>query len=168
VGRLPGKGKGELKVEGHASLYVTGVLESADPGMADGAEAMMLEMVRLFDSQREKSRAVMGPALEQVKQSLATDAQAPQPMKSAVARANLDKLMDPRGEYDALRKSVKVVRAGTSVHFEMTFPEGMVHRYARFDQGFVAVATVGVLAAVAIPGFVKYQEAARHMRALEP
>jgi type IV pilus assembly protein PilA len=100
----------------------------------------------------------MEGALKEVQAALDADPDAPGRMKSAVAGADAERLLDPRGEYAAIRKSIKIERNGKVVTGELTIPEAQVRRFAQIDQGMLTtVATVGVLSAIAIPNYMKYQ-----------
>lgn len=158
VVQVPLQGKGELVLEGHGALRMAGRFEPSDPKLADVAEKTLQELLQKADEQREKSKKVMAGALAQVKESLDADPDAPARMKTAVGGARADKLLDPRGEYEAIRSSVKVGRAGKVVTAELTIPEGQVRRAVQLDSGLLTTAaTVGVLSAIAIPNFIKYQ-----------
>ncbi len=154
---MPGMGKGELLIDGHSSLTVSAVVNTADPKMAEQLEKMANEGLKALDESREKTRKVMGPALEQTKQALASDAEAPQVMKAAASRLTLDTLLDPKGEYAALRQSLKVARNGAEVKGELTVPESQLKRFTQGGSMMTAVAVSGIAAAVAIPNFMKYQ-----------
>jgi type II secretory pathway pseudopilin PulG len=163
--RVPSQGSGELRVEGHGALKVSGAFEPSDSKVADLTEKALREGLKMVDAQREKTRAAMTTALGEVQQSMAADADAPSKLKGAVAAATLERILDPRGEYEALRKSMQIGRKGTVITAEVTFSEDQVKRYARLDGQLTGVAMIGVLSAVAIPNFVKYQCRARQSEA---
>jgi type IV pilus assembly protein PilA len=155
---VPAQGRGELLVEGHGELRVSGTFEPEDPKLAETVEEGAKKLLQMADAQRAKSRLLLAGALKEVQASVAADAEAPDRMKSAVAGATAEQLLDPRGEYAAIRRSVRITRDGKAVRGELTVPEDQVRRFARIDQGMVTtVATVGILSAIAIPGFIKYQ-----------
>jgi Tfp pilus assembly protein PilE len=157
VARMPGMGKVKVTIEGRGPVKVAAGVETEDPAMAQQFEAGIQAGLKALDEQADKRKAVMARALGEVKGSIEKDAEAPPKMKQAVAAATTEKLLDPRGEYDAMRKSIKVVRAEKRVDVELTISEAQVKRYARIDQGMTTVAATGILAAIAIPNFIKYQ-----------
>ncbi|BDG04210.1 type IV pilin protein [Anaeromyxobacter oryzae] len=157
LARAPKLGRVELTIEGQAALRVGARIESEDPAAAAQLEKQLEAVLQRADVQREKSRRVMASALEEVKGSVARDPEAPDRMKAAVAGATVERLVDPRGEWAALRNSIQVARTGNTVTAELTIPEAQVRRVARLDQGMTTVATIGILSAIAIPNFVKYQ-----------
>lgn len=155
---VPGQGRGELLVEGHGDVRVSGTFEPEDPALAGTVEEKAKKLLEAADMQRSRSRLVMAGALKEVQAALDADADAPDRMKSAVAGADAERLLDPRGEYAAIRKSIKIERKGKVVTGELTIPEAQVRRFAQIDQGMLTtVATVGVLSAIAIPNYMKYQ-----------
>jgi len=146
--RLPRVGRVELTIEGRGALRFAGRLEADDPAMAEqlkkGLDAALLQL----DLQAERRRRVMSEALTQVKGSIGKDPEAPGRMKGAVAGATTETVLDPRGEYAALRRSIRVARDGKALSAELTLPEGQVRRIAQFDQSLTTAGVVGVLAAV--------------------
>jgi len=157
LAKAPGFGRVEATVEGKAALKVSGRLEPEDPAVAQQVEAGILEGLKELDAQAEKRRAVMATALGEVKGSVEKDPEAPARLKTAAAAATAEKILDPRGEYAALRSSFKVARADKALTLELTIPEGQVRRFAQLDAGLTTVGTVGILSAIAIPNFIKYQ-----------
>jgi type IV pilus assembly protein PilA len=155
--RMPGVGKVELSVEGRGALRVAGALEADDPAMAEQVERTIQEGLKQLDGEGEKRRAVMAKALVEVQGALGKDAETPAALKGAASGATAEKLLDPRGELAALRSSFRVARSGKSLTAELTVPEAQVRRFSAVDPGMTMVATTGILAAVAIPNFIKYQ-----------
>jgi type II secretory pathway pseudopilin PulG len=156
-GLLPQLGKVELTVEGAGALRVAGSVQPDSPAIADGLEKGIRAGLQELDAQAEKRRAVTERALGELKGSVGKDPEAPSRLRGAVAGATVDMVLDPTGDYAALRKSVQVARQGQTVTAEVTVPEGQVRRLVRFDGGMTTVAMVGILSAIAIPNFVKYQ-----------
>ncbi len=157
LARAPGLGRVEATMEGKGALKVSGRFEPDDPAVVQQVEGAIQEGLTALDAQTEKRRAVMARALEEVKGSLEKDPETPGKLKSAAAAATAEKILDPRGEYASLRSSCKVARADKALTLELTIPEGQVQRLAQLDAGLTTVGTIGVLSAIAIPNFIKYQ-----------
>jgi type IV pilus assembly protein PilA len=155
---VPLQGRGELTIEGRGALRVAGVFEPENKQLAEEAEQAMKKALAALDGQRDQSRKVMAGALQEVQTSIASDPDAPGRMKSAVKAATVEQVIDPQGDYAAIRKSIKIERKDRTLTAEVIVPEGLVKRYARTDPGVMtSVAMVGVLSAIAIPNFLKYQ-----------
>jgi hypothetical protein len=132
-------------------------LTTENPLMAVQLEAALTEGLRKLDERQARNRERVGESLADEQQALAADADAPAALKSAAAQMTLDKLLDREGNYAALRGSVKVARAGGELSAEMRIPEGVLQNIARGGSLTSTAAMVGVLAAIAIPNFVKFQ-----------
>jgi type IV pilus assembly protein PilA len=157
AGRWGNVGTLDLSAEGRGALRIAGSFEPADPANVEPMEKALRAGLDALDIQAEKRRLVMARAVDEVKGAIGKDPEAPAGLKAAAAAATPERVLDPRGEYAALRQSIKVGRAGKALTMELTVPEAQVQRAARLDQGLTTVATIGVLSAIAIPNFLKYQ-----------
>lgn len=152
----PGLGKGEASVEGRGPLKVAVKVEGEQAELVAGLEKAVNEALSQMDQARAMTRTTMQPTLDGAKTALAADAEAPAGMKKAAAALTLDQLLDPNGTYVAVRQSMKVSRLDRTISAEMTIPDSQIT--ALTDSGaLVGVAVVGILAAVAVPNFIKFQ-----------
>lgn len=154
---VPGLGRGELDATGRAGVDVRAFVESARPREAAKLERLALEGLRKMDERRERMRAALAPQLAATRAAVAADPQAPERVRAAAAGLTVERLLDRTGHYDEVRRSMVVRRDGTRVTFSLSVPEPLVRDAAESGDLMVTVAVVGILAAIAIPNFIKFQ-----------
>ena len=169
---VPLMGKAELSLSGTTSVKLAATVTTEDEKLAQTLEKTANEYLARLDQSRARMRTIIAPELKSTKAALARDPEAPAGLKSVTAGMTLDQLLDPAGTYRALRQSIHVARQKERVAVEVTFPEPMVRQLTQGSGALVSVAVAGVLAAVAVPNFLKFQcrakqaEAKANLRAL--
>ena len=157
---MPDNGKGDLvlqTVQGSDALRLSLAVQAAKPRMAAALEKSLNDGLAQLDESRARSRAVLKPVLTSTRQALATDPKAPAGTKKAAASLTMDTLLDPSGDYTAMRKSIKIARKESNLTAEVTFPENQIHSLTRGGTMTTLVMASGVLSAIAIPNFIKFQ-----------
>jgi type IV pilus assembly protein PilA len=157
------EGQASLRVTGRDAVQLVARLEGGTPRGVAGLEGVVKKALDAWDAHEEKKRARIGAALGEVRQTLAQDATAPAELKEAARTLTVEQVVDEDGHWAQLRKSVQGVATEGAFTVSLTLPEGMVKDVAEQvnSGGAMAVSTVGILAAIAIPNFVKFQSRAK-------
>jgi type II secretory pathway pseudopilin PulG len=153
-----------LTLDGQAALELRAELQTDNAMMLAQLEGVLRDNLQKLDERRARSGEAMAPEMQSTTAKLAADPDAPAPLKRAAEKLTLEQVMDPRGVYAPIRKSVQIARAGNSLTAQLTLPAPLVHDFSHGNMA-VAAAVVGVAAAIAIPNFLKFQCRARQTEA---
>ncbi len=154
---IPALGQGTLSVSGTSSVQLAAMVAPADEGLAKTLESTAKDYLAKLDQTRAKTRSTLAPELKATQAALAQDPKAPASLKATAASMTVDRLLDPDGNYGELRKSVLVERKGNRVSLALTVPAKVVRQFVKPSGLMTTVAVGGILAAIAIPNFLKYQ-----------
>ncbi len=154
---LPPFGQAELTLAGHAGLKLRAELRADSPLAAEKVEQVLRQGLQKLDEAHERTRAVFGPVLEGSQRAVASDAEAPPSLKASTAALTLERLLDRDGHYAAVRKSISISRSGGALTAELGLPEPLIREVTSGSSLLPAVAVAGVLAAIAVPNFIKFQ-----------
>jgi type II secretory pathway pseudopilin PulG len=157
---VPTFGRGDLVTEWNNGLRLSGQIVTAQPKMAEALERGLREGLQKMDAQRAEMKGQFEPLLQSTRQNLAKDPEAPPGLKAAAEKLTVDRIVDPDGFYGEFRKTIVVSRTDNQLGVEATIPEATVLRMQRQSGVFLTTATVGVLAAIAIPNFFKFKQRA--------
>lgn len=153
---VPGQGSGDVVIEWAKGLRLAGRVELMDQELASKLESEAKEALKKLDEGREELKQAVAPTLQQTQKALAEDAAAPPSVKRAAEGLTIDKLLDPGSSYAAVRSSIQFSRTDKVFLAEVTFPESQVRQVTGGSGLMAGVAVAGLLAAVAIPNYVKY------------
>ncbi|HSP81617.1 MAG TPA: hypothetical protein VLQ93_24065, partial [Myxococcaceae bacterium] len=157
------QGRGRLALTGRDAVLLTVRVEGTQPRMVASLDSMVKKLVEEYDAREEKKRARIAAALDEVREALAKNPEAPVELKQTASTLTVEQVVDEKGYGAKLRESLQTMATQDTYTLHLTVPEALVEETAEQlgGGGLVMVGTVGVLAAVAIPNFVKYQARAK-------
>jgi hypothetical protein len=148
---LPTVGSGDIVLDWKAGVHFALNLHTGKPDMATKIESELQGMLKKTDDRHEQTRALFTPIVEATKRGLAADKDAPPALQQVASRLTVDTVLDPQGDYQAFRQSIKMAHTGGDVSVEATVQEITVKRLLKAEFGLVAATVVGLVAAVAVP-----------------
>lgn len=153
------QGTANLFIRGKERLALFASVESQSPMLLRRAEQVVNEQVAKYDERRASQRQLLTETLARMKAQLEADPQAPARMKQIASALTPDKVIDPHGYWQQTRASLKTEQVGQRYSVSLVVPVAAVEELQRSleDGGGTSVAVVGVLSAIAIPNFVKFQ-----------
>ncbi|MBI5547476.1 MAG: hypothetical protein HY901_26640 [Deltaproteobacteria bacterium] len=153
-------GQAKISVQGAGalefSMQVTGLL----PNMAEQLEKSVRDALSKYDAHRLATRQLLERALQETNARMAGDALAPAGLKAALAKTTPESITDRHGDVTQIRESLQIEHLERGMALRFTIPESTLKRTVASlsgSGGTVTIATVGVLAAIAVPNFIKYQ-----------
>lgn len=155
---LGSTGRGRLAFTGRDSIRMALNLEGVaakDVGMID---ALVKKALTDYDAHQAEVRQRIAAGLTEVQRALAQDAAAPASLKQASTGLTAERVVDEKGYWAQTRQSLQVSSTQDSFSLALTFPAGAVKDVAeQMSTGGTTVALVGVMAAIAIPNFMKFE-----------
>lgn len=158
----------DMGAQGRASLAFTGRdavrlamrVEGTQPRAVSSIDRVVTKFLRDYDTREVEKRERIAQALSEVQAALAQDTTAPAELKASARTLTVEQVVDEKGYWAQLRKSVQVENATPGAYaVSLTVPAGLVRDFAEqlSGGGAMTAGTLGVLAAVAVPNFVKFQ-----------
>jgi hypothetical protein len=154
---VPAVGSGDGVIEWKAGLRYAANVHPAQAALATTSEAKLNDGLKVLDDQQLQIRSQVTPVMDAIKKGLAADQDAPAMLKQLAASLVIENVVDPKGDYKALRESLQIKRTGSDVAVEAAVPEEAVRRSLKQSTGLIMIAAVGMMAALAVPNFLKYQ-----------
>jgi type IV pilus assembly protein PilA len=97
-----------------------------------------------------------------VQRSIAQDPAAPASLKQAATGLSAERVVDEKGYWAQMRQSLQMTSAQDRFSLAVTIPAGAVKEASdQMTTGGTSVALVGIMAAIAIPNFIKFQARAK-------
>lgn len=161
-------GRLHMALTGRDAVRLVTRVDGLDPRAVAGIDRMVTNFLRDYDAREARKRERIGAALADVRQALAQDAAAPAELKEAARTLTVEQVVDEQGHWARLRQSVQLENTSRgSYAVSLTVPEGMVRAFAEQvgSGGALMVGSVGVLSAIAIPNYVKFQTRAKQTEA---
>lgn len=152
---MAGQGTADVVVQGREALTVAANVQASSPVLLAKLEQLVNETLQKWDASRAEQRQLLEQSLQSMKQQLAADPAAPADMKEAAQALSVDRVMDPNGWWSQLRTSVKTERGQDRYTVAFTIPAAAVKELSEMGAGFATSA--GIIAAVAVPNFMKFQ-----------
>lgn len=154
---LGSKGRGRLTFTGRDSVRLALNLEGVaarDVGIID---ALVKKAITDYDTHQAEVRQRIAAGLSEVQRSIAQDAAAPASLKQASTGLTAERVVDEKGYWAQTRQSLQVSSTQDSFSLSLTIPAGAVKDLAdQMSTGGTTVAMIGVMAAIAIPNFMKF------------
>jgi type IV pilus assembly protein PilA len=155
---LGSKGRGRLAFTGRDSVRLALNLEGVaakDVGMID---AVVKKAITDYDTHQAEVRQRIAAGLAEAQRSIAQDAAAPASLKQASTGLTAERVVDEKGYWAQTRQSLQVSSTQDSFSLSLTIPAGAVKEVAdQMSTGGTTVALMGVMAAIAIPNFMKFE-----------
>jgi type II secretory pathway pseudopilin PulG len=157
-----------LLMTGKDAVQVQAQVESPSPVMLAKAEQAVEDFLRKYDTAHSQQQALTQAALLQLQQGITQDAEAPASMKKAVQALSVQTVTDPQGHWAQARSSLQSGRVGGRYDLSFILPKGGVEDLARLTtaSGGTGAYSIGVMAAVAVPNFIKFQCRSKQAEAL--
>jgi type IV pilus assembly protein PilA len=155
---LGSTGRGRLALTGRDSMRLALNLEGVsakDVGMTD---SVVKKVLTDYDAHQAEVRQRIAAGLAEVQRALAQDAAAPASLKQASTGLTVERVVDEKGYWTQMRQSVQVASTQDSFSVSLTIPAGAVKDMSdQMSTGGTTVALMGVMAAIAIPNFMKFE-----------
>jgi type IV pilus assembly protein PilA len=151
------QGRGRLALTGRDSMRLALNLEGVaarDVGMID---SVVKKALTDYDAHQTEVRQRIAAGLAEVQRAIAQDAAAPASLKQASTGLTAERVVDEKGYWTQIRQSVQQTSAQNSFSLSLTVPAGAVKDMSeQLSTGGTSVALIGVMAAIAIPNFMKF------------
>jgi type IV pilus assembly protein PilA len=152
------QGRGRLALTGRDSMRLALSLEglaAKDVGMID---SLVKKALADYDAHQIEVRQRISAGLAEVQRSIAQDASAPASLKQASTGLTAERVVDEKGYLNQTRQSLQVASTQDSFSVSLTIPAAAVKDMAdQMSTGGTTVALVGIMAAIAIPNFMKFE-----------
>jgi hypothetical protein len=156
------QGRGRLAFTGRDAVRISLNLESAPPKHVGTLDALVKKGVAGYDGHQAEVRQRIAAGLAELQRTIAQDGSAPPSLKQAATTLTVDKVVDENGYWAQTRQSLQVSSTQESFSLALTVPAGAVKDLAdQLHHGGAAVPVIGILSAIAIPNFLKFQSRAR-------
>ncbi len=158
--RMDPMGRAELRVEGTAALAVSVRLDGVQPKMVAQLEGMVRGYLARWDEDQQTKRELLAATLAETNATLAADPQAPAGLKAAAQKLTPESITDRDGYLRQVRQSFKIEPLERGLAMSLSLPAALVSNVGSSMSEMnapVVVGVVGVLAAIAIPNFIKFQ-----------
>lgn len=160
------KGRGRLAFTGRDAVRLALHLEGAAAKDIATAESLVKKLVADYDAHQAEVRQRIAAGLSEVQRSIAQDPTAPATLKQAATGLTAERVVDEKGYWAQTRQSLQLTSTQDSLSLSLTVPAGAVKDLSeQMTSGGAPVALVGVVAAVAIPNFIKFQARAKQAEA---
>jgi len=143
---MPLVAEADITVTLTESLKLVASVRTSDEPQAQKLEQAVQAYLQRMDGSRAEARAVLLPALDRMKSALASDNAAPGSLRTAAAAMEVEKLLDPSGNYRQLRESVSVLRRQERVSIEASVPAPLLRRLREGTGGLAELLATGVMA----------------------
>lgn len=153
-------GRASLAFTGRDAVHLAMRVEGVKPQAVATIDRVVAKFLRDYDTREVQKRERIGAALSEVRGALAQDAAAPAELKEAARALTVEQVVDEKGYWARMRQSVKIENSSRDGYaLSLTVPEGFVRDFAEqmSGGGVMTAGTLGVLGAVAIPNFLKFQ-----------
>lgn len=160
------KGRGRLALTGRDAVRLGLHLEDLAARDIASAESLVKKALADYDAHQTEVRRRLATGLSEVQRSLAQDSAAPASLKQAAASLTAEGVVDEKGYWAQTRQSVQISSTQDSLSMALTIPAGAVKDLSeQMSTGGAPVALVGVMAAIAMPNFIKFQARAKQSEA---
>lgn len=150
-------GRFQLLLTGRDAVKLSARVESNNPRFLQQLEQKVQQGLAEYDQSVLRNRTQVKAQLEHLQRALAKDPSAPASLKQSADQLTSEAIADPRGYLAQIRRSVQVARTEQALQLEATVPAPAVKEAADKLGGQASIATLGVLAAIAVPNFIKFQ-----------
>ncbi|WP_375773469.1 hypothetical protein NR798_22200 [Archangium gephyra] len=162
---LGAKGRGRMAFTGRDSIRMALNLEGVAPKDVGMIDAVVKKALSDYDAHQAEVRQRLTAGLAEVQRALAQDPAAPASLKEASTSLTAERVVDEKGYWAQARQSLQLSSTQDSFFLALTIPEGAVKDVSEMSTGGTTVAMVGIMAAIAIPNFVKFQARAKQAEA---
>lgn len=160
------KGRGRLAFTGRDAVRLALQLEGAAARDIATAESLLKKVVADYDAHQAEVRRRIAAGVSEVQRSIAQDPAAPASLKQAATGLTAERVVDEKGYWAQTRQSLQLSSTQDSLSLSLTVPAGAVKDLSeQMASGGAPVALVGVVAAVAMPNFIKFQARAKQSEA---
>ncbi|WP_224242935.1 type IV pilin protein [Hyalangium gracile] len=159
---LGAKGRGRLALTGRDAVQLALNLEGVAPRDVGTLEAVTKKALSDYDTHQSEVLQRIAAGLAEVQRSIAQDANAPASLKQAASALTAQRVVDEQGYWAQTRQSLQLSSAQDRFSVSLTVPSGAVKELSEaIAAGGAPVAVMGILGAVAIPNFMRFQSRAR-------
>ncbi|KFE71214.1 type IV pilin protein [Hyalangium minutum] len=163
---LGAKGRARLAFTGRDAVRLALHVEGTTAKDIAMAESLVKKALTDYDAHQAEVRQRIATGLSEVQRSIAQDPAAPATLKQAATGLTADRVVDEKGYWAQARQSVQVSSTQDSLSLSLTVPAGAVKDMSeQMASGGTPVALVGIMAAIAIPNFIKFQARAKQSEA---
>jgi type II secretory pathway pseudopilin PulG len=157
------QGRASLALTGRDAVRLTGRAEGLDPRAVGSIDRVVKKLLQDYDTREQQKRQRIGTALSEVQAALAQDTTAPAELKESARTLTVEQVVDEKGYWAKMRQTLETTPSQDGYTVSLTVPEGLVKDIAEqlTGGGAMTAGTLGVLAAVAVPNFVKFQSRAK-------
>ncbi len=159
---LGAKGRGRVAFTGQDAVRLSLQVEGASPRDIGTLDAVVKRGISEYDAHQALVLERISTGLAEVQRSLAEDPTAPASLKQASTTLTAQKVVDPNGYWAQMRQSLQMASTQDSFTLSVTVPAGAVEDLAdQISRSGMAMSMLGVISAIAIPNFTKFQARAR-------
>ncbi|MFY0522411.1 type IV pilin protein [Archangium gephyra] len=163
---LGAKGRGRMAFTGRDSIRLSLNLEGVAPKDVGMIDAVVKKALSDYDAHQAEVRQRLAAGLAEVQRALAQDPAAPASLREASTGLTAERVVDEKGYWAQARQSLQMSSTQDSFFLALTIPEGAVKDVSeQMSSGGTTVALVGIMAAIAIPNFVKFQARSKQAEA---
>jgi type IV pilus assembly protein PilA len=163
---LGSKGRGRMAFTGRDSILLSLNLEGVAPKDVRLIDSMAKKALAEYDAHQAGVRQRLDAGLAEVQRALAQEPATPASLREASTGLTAERVVDEKGYWAQTRQSVQMSSTQDSFLLALTIPEGAVKDLSeQMSSGGTTVAVVGIMAAIAIPNFVKFQARAKQTEA---
>jgi hypothetical protein len=153
---LGSEGRAHLALTGRDAVHLSLKLEGASPKYVGMLDALVKKGLTDYDAHQAQVRGRIAAALDEAQRALAQDPAAPPSLKQVATTLTADKVVDEHGYWAQTRQSLQHASTQDSFSLTLTVPAGAVKELSdQLSHGGAAVPLVGVMSAMAVPGFLK-------------
>jgi type II secretory pathway pseudopilin PulG len=155
---LGAKGRGRLAISGRDAVRLALNVEGASPKDVGMLDAVVKKSLSDYDAHQVEVRQRIAAGLAEVQRAIAQDPAAPPSMKQAASALTAERVVDEKGYWTQTRQSLRMSSTQDSFALALTIPAGAVKELAdQLSGGGAMVPMMGVMAAIAIPNFLKFE-----------
>jgi hypothetical protein len=152
------QGRGRLAFTGRDAVRMSLNLEGVTPNHVGTLDALVRKGLTEYDAHQATVRERIAAGLAEVQRSLAQDPNASPSLKQAATGLTVDKVVDENGYWARTRQSLQLSSNQGSFSLALTVPAGAVKDLSeQLSTGGATVPLIGVMSAIAIPNFLKFQ-----------
>lgn len=159
-------GRGRLAFTGRDSIRLTLNLEGVAPKDVGMIDAVAKKALTDYDAHQAEVRQRIAAGLAEVQRALTQDPAAPASLKQASTGLTAERVVDEKGYWAQTRQSLQMSSTQDSFSLSLTIPAGAVKDFSeQMLTGGTTVALVGIMAAMAIPNFMKFEARSKQSEA---
>jgi type IV pilus assembly protein PilA len=160
------KGRARLAFTGRDAVRLALNLEGAAPKDVGMIDAVVKKALTDYDAHQAEVSQRIAAGLAEVQRAISKDPAAPASLKQDATGPTKERVVDEKGYWAQMRQSLQMTSTQSSFTLSLTIPAGAMRDLAdQMSTGGTSVALMGIMAAIAIPNFMKFQDRSKQSEA---